>query len=279
MDKSTHVSSVEDELVRIQTLVWQSMAEDYDPAVRPCPHCDGMGLISLNAPFGHVAFGRAFKCICQRSAILARHFSTSVDTLPDDAKNRDWSDFEPWTYAREALALARQIAEGYPATNDKGVDKPGLLLAGPTGCGKTTLAAIIYRNWHRFDPDALWHVYLPFIKDVQGAYGGRDDRPGPDEIIRRAKIAKHLALDDLGSLAKAERHEKVKLTFEDRIEILRQVIDYRSAKALPTVITFNLTIEQMYGQFGDLVGSRIVGLCHAVYMDGPDHRTGKHEPY
>lgn len=258
-------------LARIQQKVWEELAKGYDPSEPVCHLCNGLGVCTVDVPFDHIASGRAFKCVCQREESLARHMKTAVNTVPTDSHGRGWADFERYPYARKALFLARQLAEGCPAVDERGVERIGLLLAGPTGCGKSTLAAIVYRAWRDADDTALWVDYLSFIKDVQRGYS--DSRVDSDELVQRAKTARRLVLDDLGSKTKSDREERVRLTSEDRIEITRQIVTYRHANQLMTAFTVNLDIGELYQQFGDLIGSRLQGMCHLVEMIGPDFRT------
>lgn len=253
----------------IQARVWEHLST-IDRAQDECPICGGLGVLTLNLPLDHELFGQAFHCICQRSEILHKRLRAalgdSADAIPRAAYQFDIDDFARVPSARKAYPLARQLAEDGRSTLEN-KDKPGLLLWGGTGTGKTTLAVSILR-WRAVLGDSVAFTdYTDLIKRIQRTYAKNYDGDlTEDEIIKSVSKAGFLVLDDLGSVA-SDR------ATDNRIEIVFRVINGRYAANLPTVITTNLTPDKLYSQFGDRVSSRIVGLCHIVEMQGTDLRT------
>lgn len=193
--------------------------------------------------------------------------------VPDDCLRFSFADFEGKQYV-QALRYANQLVSGVVWDESDDVAKPGLLLLGLTGTGKTTLASLIYRARIERGQAAVWTDYTAFVKKVQDTYGGvshfsaSGDKLTEQEIIRMASHAPFLMLDDLGSKKFAERSAS-----ENRNEIIYMVLNHRWAKRLPTVITTNLTKDELYTHFDTRVVSRIRGLCAGVVVRGTDYRA------
>ena len=124
-----------------------------------------------------------------------------------------------------AFRLARSFAEA---------PEGWLVLQGPTGCGKTHLAAAIANHqlkkakpvFFKVVPDLLDHLRSTFSPDSRVTY---------DELFDRVKQAPLLILDDFGKQASTPWAQ----------EKLYQVINYRYNARLPTVITTRLSLEDI----------------------------------
>ena len=72
----------------------------------------------------------------------------------------------------------------------------------------------------------------------------------------------YLVLDDLGA---EKTTDFVRTTFY-------QIIDYRYNWLKPTIITSNLSLDDLATRFDDRLSSRIAGMCKVMKVDGRDHR-------
>lgn len=248
-----------------QQAVWRSLAE-IGEAAEPCPHCYGMGWVSLSLPVEHPAFGHAFRCLCQRekyqAQIVERMLAEAGQSVPDDASRYTLLDFP--AYAE----LAQAVMDG-EAIDDGGRSKPGLLLSGTVGTGKTTLASLIFQGRIARGDMVAWIDYTRFIKRVQATYSEDYQGPSAENIINSVQRADLLVIDDMGAT------HLTGTTSDDRIEIMFQVLHAREMHNMATVITTNLSRDGLYTQFGDRIASRIRGMCVAVIMQGVDYRTGE----
>lgn len=186
--------------------------------------------------------------------------------IPDDVYHYSLDDFRAYPDAQD---YARQLIDG-AITDSTGATKNGLLLAGPTGTGKTTLGSLVFRARAEKGCAAIWTKYLKFIKRVQATYDDDYDGPSRASIVSMVSLAPFLMLDDIGSITTANKKASA-----DRNEILDEVIDTRNARKLPTIITTNLTLDELYVHFEPRIISRIEGLCHGAVMSGSDFRTGR----
>ncbi len=122
----------------------------------------------------------------------------------------------------QALRAARTFAEA---------PEGWLVFTGPTGSGKTHLAAAVAHRWR----DAGRQVVFSFVPDLLDALRAAvhdDAAPDTIEAVRRCAL---LVLDDLGlHTATAWAQEK-----------LFQVLNYRYLARLPTIITVGGSLEDL----------------------------------
>lgn len=190
--------------------------------------------------------------------------------IPRDAARFDFEDFDSPRY-KAALPYARQMVDGI-VIDQNGEEKPGLLFIGPTGTGKTTLAAIIFRHWVERGASAVWTDYTSFIKRIQESYNDSYQGPTRQQMILTVAEARYVVLDDLG--AKVPGKSAVNPASADKVEIIYQVLSIREKRRLPTIITSNLEKQELYDHFESRIVSRIFGLCCGVYVGGDDYRVG-----
>lgn len=213
----------------------------------------------------------AGNCVCVQQAIAQRRIDKMLGDpdIPQASLRYDFEDFADPAY-QKALGRARQIVSG-AAMSDDGEEKPGLLYIGPTGTGKTTLAAIIFRHWIEQGYTAVWTDYTAFIKRIQASYSDHYEGPTSREIIMAVAQADYVVLDDLG--AKRPGANSIAPASSDRVEIVYEVLSVREKRRLPTIITSNLEVKELYDHFEARIVSRIRGLCHSVYIGGGDYRA------
>jgi DNA replication protein DnaC len=131
-----------------------------------------------------------------------------------------------------------------------------LVILGPTGTGKTHQAVAAYRAVvHDTGCEAI-AARLPalLMRTMPSA-------PDPANL-RPLEEADLLLLDDLGG----------DLTPWDR-RVLFRLIDGRSARNRPTIITSNLRPEEIRERLGDRLASRLSQRVRVVILTGPDRRT------
>src|SRR4029450_8594365 len=121
-----------------------------------------------------------------------------------------------------------------------------LVLAGPTGVGKTQAAIAGFRReavWACGPGGAVFYT----MSTLARSFLGEDN----DETLRRAKAAELLLVDDVGG-AYMKPGGMVEALFEELIVV-------REAEFLQTILTTNLTSKQFRELLGDRVADRIEG--------------------
>jgi len=225
-----------------------------------CNICGGMGFVVKDVPVDHPDFGRAFPCVCQRDALLARQTAnlrkmSNLDALADKTFDTFRLDLQGLSDEQlSALRASFERAQRY-AMQPQG----WLLFQGNYGSGKTHLAAAIAN--HRLEQgDRVLFVTVPDLLDHLRASFGPTSEIAYDELFEQVRTAPLLVLDDLGAESATPWAE----------EKLYQLINHRYLHALPTVITTNCELKEIDPR----IRSRMVDwqLTQSIIMDLPDYR-------
>lgn len=139
---------------------------------------------------------------------------------------------------------------------------PSLLLAGPTGTGKTHTAYAALRLYSEAVQLADWKA-----ASAAALLGDLRPAPGRDTEAALAAVAgaSMLLLDDLGAAKSSEWVE----------EILYRLIDARYNACLPSIFATNVTTpDELAGRLGERTASRLTEMCrgHAITLKGADRR-------
>lgn len=175
------------------------------------------------------------------------------------------TDFDTWVEAREAAVRARMPAQyrtcdvEHPEVRDwcsrvLGGHAVSLLLQGPKGTGKTGNAWAAWPHLIRLGWVGVWKA----TTEVDYLDGLINDKAmaGP---LRRADV---LLLDDVGAAAVSDWSRS-------RVFAL---IDARWLAGRPTILTTNLTAQQLSQHLGDRAASRIASEAAVVTLTGADRR-------
>ena len=199
--------------------------------IEVCPkpgHCPGLYL-AYHIPKDHPLYGKAMPCACARQAEAAR----LKRALPIVQQGMTFERFQPATANQKALAAARRFAV------DPWADKPLLTFTGHNQQGKTHLAlAIVNTLLERGEP--AWVENVPALLDqLRAGYADAGFNARLDQV----KDAPVLVLDDLGAEGQSGAGGAFVVTWAQ--DKLYQIIDYRLVQQLPTIVTTNLTQDQL----------------------------------
>jgi DNA replication protein DnaC len=153
-----------------------------------------------------------------------------------------------------------------------------LFLHGPPGVGKTHIAATVMREMISSDnekiftyPGGLTSIYKPtyprmisvpdLLLEIRECFTGRT-MESESSLIEKYAGKKCLILDDLG----------VEKTSEWTMQTLYSIIDRRYREVKQTLVTSNLTLDEIAEKVGDRIASRIAGMCKLVEIKGKDRR-------
>jgi len=157
------------------------------------------------------------------------------------------------------LDLARAYARTFGASSGS------LLFTGAPGLGKTMLASCIARNVSKRGFSVVYDTFPSIFLKYESEKFGRGDGDELSQSIRRYREADLLIADDLGS----EMHT----AFTSMV--LYELTNSRLITGRKTIITTNLTVQEIYARFTPAIASRIAGEFHVVEFVGSDIRIMK----
>jgi DNA replication protein DnaC len=235
-----------------------------------CPICGGIGYVRLEVPVGHPDFGRLQPCDCRRREISQRvldhlYLLSNLNEL----RNLTFDTFQPRGRVGVGPRQADSLEQAYNQAQRFAQSPHGwLVLQGGFGCGKTHLAAAIANFAVSVGMPTLFLTIPDLLDTLRFTY---DDPTatfeGRFEEIRTASL---LVLDDFGTHnATAWAQEK-----------LFQIINYRYINRLPTVVTTNLSMDQIEGRIRSrLEDPELVSLVRILASDyrRPAGDFGQHE--
>jgi len=246
-------------------------ADDAGPA-RPCDKCDRRGKRQSG-----------LYCTCEHGRerlwkdTQAKKDVFSHAGLPDRLRDCTLQSFDEVTESSGGKTRARElvgeILEDGVATGPRGTERPGLLVHGPNGVGKSGLMAGLLRKKFRAGYPVLWIKWDDMIADVQATYGpagqGREG-VSTEGLVSTAQNTPLLFLDDLGEPFRPPGDYRVS---EDARSITWRVLSARHEREWPTFITANHDgLAEISDQFSPRIADRLMELCTVVEMTGKNLR-------
>tara|TARA_Y100001960_G_scaffold223093_2_gene233449 strand:- start:3852 stop:5246 length:1395 start_codon:yes stop_codon:yes gene_type:complete len=213
------------------------------------------------------------------------YFSTVIDIKPGSgtldlrdtgleprlASAMKFDSFNTMGAAGATTAQRRSLNEAHKAAKIFTEQPSGwLYLAGPTGVGKTHLAAAIVNESIAQGRNVLFKFVPDLLDNLRRSYGPTETK-GFDHIFRQVRDIDILILDDFGSEATTAWAE----------EKLYQLIVHRHDSMMPTVFTSRTTLETINGpepknmsRYSDAIISRLsdASVVAERYLSAPDYR-------
>ena len=238
-----------------------------------CPICDGTGwtVVERNGLTG------AQRCTCAAQARLASlRGATNIPPNYDAVSLDNFLVPQDNPVARaglgKVLMQVRSFVREFPAP-----DRPGLLLVGDTGTGKTHLAVAALKAIVEKGHEGLFYDFQNLLDRIRSGYDAASGTSAR-AAYRTALDAEVLLLDDLGS-------HRITEWVEDTVT---SIITYRCNHQKPLIATTNLEVEETgpvaYTTAGgtqvhrktlaDVIGararSRLFEMCRIVRMPSVD---------
>jgi DNA replication protein DnaC len=218
------------------TQLIRSAGQTSQPEEQFCPNCKGDGWIVREVEgLGH----KAFPCECQISARVARQ-------IPPLYRNARLADFKATTIERLMEFLSKP-------------DSLGLLISGPTGVGKTYLAAAITRELLEIGQGILF-LEVPRLYSELRECMKRDE--SEENLIAQYVNVRWLVLDDFGAGALSD--------FERRYAL--DLLNRRGNAKRKTILTTNLQLQEIAEKLDERIASRLSGFDQ-IEARGKDRRA------
>lgn len=175
-----------------------------------------------------------------------------TNRLPAWHQGRSLDHLSPIEGQAQALAGCKAWAQAWT----DGQRTTGLLIVGPVGTGKTSLAAAIaVSTW---TTGGWWNV-RELASRAQAEFDASDAH---HSVITSALSAPLLYLDDLGSDRETEW----------RRDLIRGLIERRYDRVAPLVVTSNLTDNELREHLGERAYSRLRATTTPIKVLGVDLR-------
>ena len=194
---------------------------------------------------------------------------SGLETRLSEAMTFD--SFTPKGAAGATSAQKRSLSEAHAAAKVFAEHPSGwLYLAGPTGVGKTHLAASIVSESISQGREVLFRFVPDLLDDLRRSYGPAGGKSF-DHIFSQVRDVDILILDDFGAEASTAWAE----------EKLYQLIVHRHDSMMPTVFTSRTTLESIGGtndrsasRYSDAIISRLsdANVVAERYLSAPDFR-------
>ena len=250
---------------RAELLVGAGYPYDWLDDKPECPHCGDSGYLSD---------GSVCRCLM---AAYTREQNRRLSKLLDlggqsfDSFSFDWYDTVAWPeYGLSPLAnmeLIYEICSDFARKFRSQTES--LLFTGSPGLGKTFLSACIAREVSDQGFSVVYDTAGHIFQQFESGKFGRDNpyEEDPDREINRYLNCDLLIMDDLGT--------EMLTTFVQ--SAFYRIVNDRLLARKKTVLSTNLSLEELQRRYGGAVRSRLEGEYRILQFFGKDIRVQKRD--
>lgn len=183
-------------------------------------------------------------------------------SLYSDEVNKDKYKFD--ISPRQNMISIRKTCEKFIENFDS-PSQNNLLFCGNTGLGKTFLSSCVANELIKKDKTVLYQTAPIMLDKIIDYKFGKSS----DDIIDSIYSVDLLIIDDLGT----ETKNNLKIT--ELFNIINTRLLNQNNKITKTIISTNLSLQQLYNFYEERIVSRIIGNYDACYFFGDDIRIKK----
>lgn len=217
-----------------------------------CPKCEDKGFVNgiMCDCFKDLLKSLEYEKLCSKLPVGSCRFDNfKLDYYPDGAG----------TSPRRRMESVLNYCKTY--ATDFSRRSPSLLLYGKTGLGKTHLSLAVAGKAVESGYGVIYTSAQNLFNKLEKEKFGRSDG-NTEETILDCDL---LIIDDLGA----------EFTTQFTVSALYNIINSRELEGKPTIISTNLTPEQLTSTYSERIASRILSNFVMLYFDGSDIRQIK----
>jgi DNA replication protein DnaC len=263
--------------------------DDVEAAPITCPDCDGFGCVRLDVPMDDPRWGKLLPCpnpdcpvravhreaayaaLLQRAGVPGQYkeltFGTFFELTEAERQGKELAAACCWMFSTndgQTVNLRQAVGLTRPAEAPRYADltKNWLVLQGGLGVGKTGLAAAVVNELASRGISAVFFRLQEMMTEIQSRYkSDDDDGEKADDVLSRIQSAPVLILDECNVPGKTAS--------DDKARIMEEIIRFRYARKLPTLLTLNADQDLFKLQWGERTADVVFAASHWVPVGGP----------
>ena len=238
------------------------LPEDYLEVKYTCEKCQDTGIYEERDDERNVSFGSKY-CECYHSLMKKYAAEDLNKNTPLELSN--FEDFDLTLYPtskngespREAMGYVYNSCVKYAETFD--LDSVSLYFYGRTGLGKTHLSLAIANEVIKKGYNVIYGSVITFLNKMEKEKFGRAETFVTEDILIGADL---LILDDLGAEFQSSY----------TVSAIYNLLNSRICRGVPTIISSNLSLDEIKNRYPESIASRIIGTFSPVEFIGDDVR-------
>lgn len=236
---------------RKQIVLSLGFPADFGEVKYTCPMCKDTGTVD-----------NIKTCICLKELIIKGRIEASAMGRLLDMQSFENFDLERYSYdtaVYDKMKANLLIAKSF--VKDFGKRCDNLLLIGGTGTGKTHLSSAIARELIHLGHDVIYDSTQNIISDYE-AERFRSGYSQEESKTEKYTTCPLLILDDMGT----------EFVNQFTLSVMYNLLNTRQNKGLSTIISTNLSPEELARKYEDRIYSRIIGTSKILAFKGKDLR-------
>lgn len=248
---------------RTNLLKAMNLPEDYLDVKYTCPKCQDTGILEERDDVKGVSYGAKY-CSCHTD--LLKRYASEYMSRMTPMELSSFEDFDlnyypktkkngksPYDIMKDVYHHCVKYAENFDE------ESVSLFFCGRTGLGKTHLSLAIANEAINKGYNVVYGSVITFLNKMEREKFGKDETQETENILINADL---LILDDLGA----------EFSTAYTVSAIYNIINSRIARGVPTIISSNLSLEELKQRYPESVASRIIGNYVVVKFVGDDIR-------
>ncbi len=240
-----------------------NLPEDYLDVKYTCEKCQDTGYIEERDDTRGVSYGTKY-CTCHQELLKKYASEKMAKATPFELSNFEDFDLEyypkqsengksPYEIMKDVYTRCVKYAQHFDT------DSVSLYFCGRTGLGKTHLSLAIANEAIKKGYNVVYGSVITFLNKLEREKFGRTETFETEDILVDADL---LILDDLGA----------EFATPFAVSALYNIINCRIARGVPTIISSNLSLDEIKSRYPESIASRIIGNYVVVKFAGNDVR-------